>query len=38
LIVKSPSAVRVRELLQSYADRVQGDFQAYMPPRERPGA
>ena len=38
LIVKSPSAVRVRELLQSYADRVQGDFQAYMPPRERPRA
>jgi biotin carboxylase len=36
LIVKSPSAGRVRELLEDYVERVQRDFQAYMAPREKP--
>jgi biotin carboxylase len=38
LIVKSPSPHRVNELLASYTDRVQRDFQAYLPPKERPSA
>ncbi|MBZ5592794.1 MAG: hypothetical protein LAP39_11205 [Acidobacteriia bacterium] len=36
LIVKSPSAARIRELLGSYVERVQRDFQAYLAPREKP--
>ena len=36
LIVRSPDAGRVRELLASYVERVQRDFQAYVPPRDRP--
>jgi hypothetical protein len=38
LIVKSPSSERVKQLLSSYAERVQQDFGAYMPPREKPDA
>jgi biotin carboxylase len=36
LIVKSPSVERVNELLAWYAERVARDFQAYLPPKERP--
>ena len=36
LIVKSPSALRVRELLDIYGRRFARDFLAYMPPKERP--
>jgi hypothetical protein len=36
LIVRSPSAERVRELLTSYVTRVQQDFYAYAPPLEKP--
>jgi biotin carboxylase len=38
MIVKSPSPQRIRELLGSYVDRVQRDFQAYIAPREKPTA
>jgi len=38
LIVKSPSAGRIRELLASYVERVQRDFQAYIAPRDKPTA
>jgi hypothetical protein len=34
LIVRSPSLQRVEELLASYAERVQADFHAALPPRE----
>jgi biotin carboxylase len=37
LIVKSPSYERVKELLHRYAERVQRDFHASAPPRDRPG-
>ena len=37
LIVKSPSAARVRELLSTYERRFTEDFYAYEPPREKPG-
>jgi hypothetical protein len=36
LIVKSPSLARVEQLLADYADRMQREFNAYVPPRERP--
>jgi hypothetical protein len=36
LIVRSPSAARVRELLTGYVTRVQQDFYAYAPPLEKP--
>jgi hypothetical protein len=37
LIVKSPSAKRVRELLSAYEPRLTEDFYAYQPPRDKPG-
>jgi len=37
LIVKSPSAARVRELLLAYERRFTEDFYAYEPPRDKPG-
>ena len=37
LIVKSPSAGRVRELLAAYERRFTEDFFAYQPPRDKPG-
>jgi hypothetical protein len=37
LIVKSPSAKRVRELLSAYEPRFTEDFYAYQPPRDKPG-
>ena len=37
LIVKSPHAARVRELLDSYAQRVERDFYASAPPKDKPG-
>ena len=36
LIVKSPSAKRVQELLANYAARVQHDFHASLPPKDKP--
>jgi biotin carboxylase len=36
LIVRSPSADRVKELLASYTERVKRDFWAYLPPQEKP--
>ncbi len=36
LIVRSDSCARVTELLDTLAARVQRDFQAYAPPRDRP--
>ena len=36
LIVKSPDAERVQELLQSYVQRMRQDFLASQPPLERP--
>ncbi len=36
LIVKSPSAQRVQELLMTYAARVQHDFHASLPPKDKP--
>jgi biotin carboxylase len=36
LIVKSPDAKRVQELLQSYVQRMRQDFLASQPPLERP--
>ena len=38
MIVRSPSPQRIRELLGSYVERVQRDFQAYIAPREKPTA
>jgi biotin carboxylase len=37
LIVRSPSPVRVRELLDDYAARVARDHHASAPPQDRPG-
>src|ERR1039458_2971355 len=37
LILKSPSAARIRELLWAYARRFTEDFYAYEPPRDKPG-
>ena len=36
LILKSPSAARVRELLSAYERRFTEDFYAYEPPRDKP--
>jgi len=36
LIVQSPSAARVRELLDDYAARVARDYHAAVPPRDKP--
>lgn len=36
LIVRSPSAVRVEELLAAYTERVKKDFWAYAPPKDKP--
>jgi biotin carboxylase len=36
LIVRSPSAARVRELLAAYERRFTEDFYAYAPPRDKP--
>lgn len=36
LIVKSPSIVRIRELLAQYERRFTEDFYAYEPPRDKP--
>jgi hypothetical protein len=36
LIVKSPDAKRVQELLQSYVQRMRQDFLASQPPLEKP--
>lgn len=38
VIVRSPSYQRVESLLNNYAERVQRDFGAYLPPRDRPDA
>jgi hypothetical protein len=37
LILKSPSAARIRELLSDYERRFTEDFYAYEPPRDKPG-
>jgi biotin carboxylase len=37
LVVRSPDLARVRELLDSYAERFARDFSAYVPPPERRG-
>src|ERR1022692_2430721 len=37
LILKSPSAARIRELLSDYERRFTADFYAYEPPRDKPG-
>ena len=37
LVVRSPDLGRVRELLDSYAERFTRDFSAYVPPPERRG-
>jgi biotin carboxylase len=37
LVVRSPELARVRELLDSYAERFARDFSAYVPPPERRG-
>jgi biotin carboxylase len=37
LVVRSPSLRRVKELLDSYAERFAQDFSAYVPPPERRG-
>jgi biotin carboxylase len=37
LVVRSPDLARVRELLDSYAERFACDFSAYVPPPERRG-
>lgn len=37
LIVKSPSAQRVRELLEDYVARVARDYHASAPPQDKPG-
>ena len=37
LIVRSPSAGRVRELLDDYIARVARDYHASAPPQDRPG-
>ena len=37
LIVRSPIAARVRELLDDYAARVACDFHASLPPQDKPG-
>ncbi len=36
LIVKSPDAKRVQDLIQNYADRMRHDFLAWQPPLDRP--
>jgi hypothetical protein len=36
LIVRSPDAQRVKELLASYVERIKHDFWAYLPPQEKP--
>jgi biotin carboxylase len=38
LLVKSPSAGRVRELLGSYSQRFERDFYAYIAPKDKPTA
>ena len=38
MIVKSSSPQRIQELLGSYVERVQRDFQAYLAPRDKPTA
>lgn len=38
LIVKSPSSERVTELMQRYTDRINHDFGAVLPPRDKPDA
>jgi hypothetical protein len=38
MIVKSPSSQRIHELLGSYVERVQRDFQASLAPRDKPTA
>lgn len=37
LVVRSPELARVRELLDSYAERFAQDFSAYVPPPDRRG-
>jgi hypothetical protein len=37
LILKSPSAARIGELLSAYERRFTEDFYAYQPPRDKPG-
>ncbi len=37
MIVRSPSAARVRELLEDYTGRVARDYHASAPPQDRPG-
>ena len=36
LIVKSPDAKRVQELLNGYAERMRRDFLAWQPPLDKP--
>ena len=36
LLLKSPSAARIRELLSAYEPRFTKDFYAYEPPRDKP--
>jgi hypothetical protein len=36
LLVKSPSAARVRDLLDSYSQRFERDFYAYLAPKDKP--
>jgi len=36
MIIRSPSAPRVKELLDSYTERVKRDFWLYLPPQEKP--
>ena len=36
MILRSPNAARVRDLLAAYTDRVKHDFWAYAPPKDKP--
>ncbi len=38
LIIKSPSAARVKELLSNYTGRITHDFHASMPPKDNPSS
>ncbi len=38
LIVKSPRADRIKELLSSYAGRIERDFHAVLPPKDAPSS